>query len=113
MKSAGPTRGRPPPHLPKRLSAVDSGTMPICAACGQENPEVAKFCLACGAALAEPEPGPEEERKIVTALFTDIVGSTASAERMDPEDVRARLAPYYARVRAALESFRGTAEQFI
>src|SRR6266566_4546874 len=32
---------------------------------------------------------------------------------MDPEDVRARLAPYYARVRAELESFGGTVEKFI
>ena len=49
----------------------------------------------------------------MTALFTDIVGSTASAEQMDPEDVRARLAPYHARVRAELESFGGTVEKFI
>jgi class 3 adenylate cyclase len=81
--------------------------MLVCPSCGQDNPEIAKFCLACGAALAEPEPAPEEERKVVTALFTDIVGSTASAEQMDPEDVRARLAPYYARVRTELESFGG------
>jgi class 3 adenylate cyclase/tetratricopeptide (TPR) repeat protein len=85
----------------------------ICPQCGQENPEVAKFCLACGTALAEPEPAPGEERKIVTALFTDIVGSTASAEHMDPEDVWARLALYHARVRAELESFGGTVEKFI
>jgi class 3 adenylate cyclase/tetratricopeptide (TPR) repeat protein len=49
----------------------------------------------------------------VTALFTDIVGSTASAEKLDPEDVRARLAPYYARVRTELERFGGTVEKFI
>jgi len=85
----------------------------VCPQCGQENPEIAKFCLACGAALTVPEPAPEEERKVVTAHFTDIVGSTASAEQMDPEDVRARLAPYYARVRAELESFGGTVEKFI
>ncbi|MBA2460863.1 MAG: AAA family ATPase, partial [Actinobacteria bacterium] len=87
--------------------------MPFCGACGKENPEIAKFCLACGASLAAPEPLPEEERKVVTALFTDIVGSTATAERLDPEDVRARLAPYYARVRKELESFGGTVEKFI
>ena len=49
----------------------------------------------------------------MTALFTDIVGSTASAEKLDPEDVRARLAPYYARVRTELERFGGTVEKFI
>ena len=85
--------------------------MLTCHACGQENPAGFHFCGACGAALeVEPE---REERKIVTALFADIVGSTASAEQLDPEDVRARLAPYYARVRSELERFGGTVEKFI
>jgi class 3 adenylate cyclase/tetratricopeptide (TPR) repeat protein len=87
--------------------------VPACPECGQENPDGFKFCGACGAALVPAEPPPEEERKVVTALFTDIVGSTASAEEMDPEDVRARLAPYYSRLRSELESFGGTVEKFI
>src|SRR5438067_4951218 len=86
--------------------------MPLCSRCGQDNPDVAKFCLACGAPLAPPEPA-REERKLITVLFCDIVGSTAKAEQMDPEDVRARLAPYYARVRGELERFGGTVEKFI
>jgi class 3 adenylate cyclase/tetratricopeptide (TPR) repeat protein len=86
--------------------------VPVCARCGQENPDVARFCLACGAPLAAPAPA-LEERKLVTVLFCDIVGSTAKAERLDPEDVRARLAPYYERARAELESFGGTVEKFI
>ena len=86
--------------------------MPICARCAQDNPDVAKFCLACGAPLAPPAPT-TEERKLITVLFTDIVGSTAKAEQMDPEDVRARLAPYYVRLRAELERFGGTVEKFI
>ena len=57
--------------------------MPICAKCGQDNPDIAKFCLACAAPLAPPAPT-TEERKLVTVLFTDIVGSTAKAEQMDP-----------------------------
>jgi adenylate cyclase len=44
-----------------------------------------------------------EERKVVTVLFVDLVGSTARAERSDPEDVRAALNSYYARVRSELE----------
>src|SRR3954454_10297105 len=86
--------------------------MPICANCGQENPDIAKFCLACAAPLAPPAPT-TEERKLITVLFTDIVGSTAKAENMDPEDVRARLAPYYVRLRTELEHFGGTVEKFI
>jgi class 3 adenylate cyclase len=86
--------------------------VPVCTKCGQDNPDVARFCLACGSSLAAPEPT-AEERKLVTVLFCDIVGSTATAEQLDPEDVRARLAPYYERVRAELERFGGTVEKFI
>jgi class 3 adenylate cyclase/tetratricopeptide (TPR) repeat protein len=85
--------------------------MPVCSVCGQENPEVARFCLACGAALsAEPR---REERKVVTVLFADLVGFTSRAEQLDPEDVRAVLAPYWERLRGELERRGGTVEKFI
>src|ERR671934_1004065 len=83
-----------------------------CPSCGTDTPEGFRFCGACGSPL-EAGPAPREERKVVTALFADIVGSTASAEQLDPEDVRARLAPYYERVRSELEQFGGTVEKFI
>ena len=50
---------------------------------------------------------------MVTAVFVDLAGFTARAERLDPEDVRALLAPYHARLRADLERFGGTVEKFI
>jgi class 3 adenylate cyclase len=56
---------------------------------------------------------PREERKVVTVLFADLVGFTSRSERLDPEDVRALLSPYYARLRAELEHFGGTVEKFI
>ena len=49
----------------------------------------------------------------MTVVFADIVGSTARAEHADPEDVRAVLAPYHARLRRELEHFGGTVEKFI
>jgi class 3 adenylate cyclase/tetratricopeptide (TPR) repeat protein len=49
----------------------------------------------------------------VTILFTDLVGSTARAEGLDPEDVSATLSAYYAQLRAELERFGGTVEKFI
>ncbi len=82
-----------------------------CPRCGKENPDDARFCLQCGASLVEAEL--REERKIVTVVFADLVGSTARAERLDPEDVRAILAPYHARLRRELERFGGTVEKFI
>ena len=86
--------------------------MPLCHTCGQENPQVARFCLACGTSLAEASV-PGDERRVVTVIFVDLVGFTARAERLDPEDVRAVLAPYHERVRREIESFGGTVEKFI
>src|SRR3954452_17261929 len=87
--------------------------MVTCPACGQENPDSSRFCGMCGAALVPTASPPREERKVVTILFTDLVGSTARAEGLDPEDVRATLSSYYAQLRAELERFGGTVEKFI
>jgi class 3 adenylate cyclase len=87
--------------------------MAACAACGQVNPEIARFCLACGVPIV-PEAGrPAEERKTVTVLFCDLVGFTAASDRADPEDVRARIRPYHVRLRREVERFGGTVEKFI
>jgi class 3 adenylate cyclase/tetratricopeptide (TPR) repeat protein len=85
----------------------------VCPSCGHRNQPGAKFCSECGTALAAARPPSYEERKVVTVLFADLVRSTSQAERMDPEDVRALLSPYYARLRAELERFGGTVEKFI
>jgi class 3 adenylate cyclase len=83
-----------------------------CSRCGQENPAGAKFCNACGAALAAPG-GPGEERRLVSVLFVDLVGFTSRSEKLDPEDVRAFLVPYYERVRSELENHGGKVEKFV
>ncbi len=49
---------------------------------------------------------------MITAIFVDLVGSTARSEQLDPEDVKALVAPYHARVRAELERHGGTFEKF-
>jgi class 3 adenylate cyclase/tetratricopeptide (TPR) repeat protein len=87
--------------------------MVTCPACGQENPDSSRFCGMCGAALVPVAAPAREERKVVTILFTDLVGSTARAEGLDPEDVSATLSAYYAQLRAELERFGGTVEKFI
>jgi class 3 adenylate cyclase/tetratricopeptide (TPR) repeat protein len=54
-----------------------------------------------------------KERKVVTVLFADLVGFTARAEELDPEDVEAILRPYHERLRGELQRFGGTVEKFI
>jgi class 3 adenylate cyclase/tetratricopeptide (TPR) repeat protein len=87
--------------------------MATCAACGQENPDGFRLCGMCGAALVAAAAPAREERKVVTIVFTDLVGSTERAEGLDPEDVRATLTRYYAQLRAELERHGGTVEKFI
>ncbi|TML47349.1 MAG: hypothetical protein E6G20_08650 [Actinobacteria bacterium] len=84
-----------------------------CPSCGQENPEGFRLCGMCGAPLAVAAPAQREERKVVTVLFCDLVGFTQRAEQLDPEDVRAILAPYHGRLRSELERHGGTVEKFI
>jgi class 3 adenylate cyclase/tetratricopeptide (TPR) repeat protein len=86
--------------------------MAACPSCNRELPGEFPFCPFCGAALAVEAPA-REERKVVTVVFCDLVGSTARAERLDPEDVSALLSNYHARVREQLERFGGTVEKFI
>jgi predicted ATPase/class 3 adenylate cyclase len=72
-----------------------------------------RFCGNCGRALPAAEVGLSAERKVVTVLFCDLVGSTARADGADPEDVHAGLAAYHGLVRDVLQAHQGTVEKFI
>jgi len=87
--------------------------MQTCPACGQENPEVARFCLACGSPLPGETVPQRQERRVVSVIFVDLVGFTGRAEKLDPEDVQAVLGPYHDAVRTQIESFGGVVEKFI
>jgi class 3 adenylate cyclase/tetratricopeptide (TPR) repeat protein len=84
-----------------------------CPRCEHQNSEDAKFCSHCGSPLKEASGTAREERKVVTVLFADLVGFTRRSEQLDPEDVRATLTPYFARLREELERRGGTVEKFI
>jgi class 3 adenylate cyclase/tetratricopeptide (TPR) repeat protein len=84
----------------------------LCAECGQENPEGARFCNACGGSLIEAAPA-REVRKTVTVLFCDVTGSTALGESLDPEPLRALLARYFERMKGIVERHGGSVEKFI
>jgi class 3 adenylate cyclase/tetratricopeptide (TPR) repeat protein len=84
-----------------------------CPACGEDNPQRARFCLACGTPLLErPSPRPTV-RKSVTVVFTDVTGSTAIGDRLDPESLRRVMTRYFDAMREVLERHGGTVEKFI
>jgi class 3 adenylate cyclase/tetratricopeptide (TPR) repeat protein len=84
-----------------------------CSNCGYENPEVQRFCGDCGSPLEAARGRPADERKVITALFCDLVGFTATSESADPEDVSSMLAAYFALARAQIEAHGGVVEKFI
>ena len=87
--------------------------MAACPSCGHENRDGAKFCEECAAPLAAPARALAEERKVVSVLFCDLVGFTASSEDADPEDVDRMLSAYAEMSRARIEAHGGVVEKFI
>ena len=87
--------------------------MPSCPVCGQDNPDIARFCLACGAELEPEAVRSREVRKTVTVVFTDVTGSTSLGEQLDPESLRRVMTRYFETMRAVLERHGGTVEKYI
>ena len=91
----------------RRFCAECGSPLPAqCPACGFENDPAAKFCGGCGkpiVAAAAPAPATEPasprvdsaERRQLTVMFCDLVGSTALSARLDPEDLRAVIGAYH------------------
>ena len=86
--------------------------MKTCASCGTENPDIARFCLACGSQLSDA-PAPQETRKVVTIVFSDLKGSTSLGEALDSEALREVMTRYFDAMRGELERHGGVIEKFI
>jgi class 3 adenylate cyclase/tetratricopeptide (TPR) repeat protein len=94
-----------------------------CPKCAHENISEAKFCAQCAAPLdateltgVEAEPrngGLTGERRHLTVLFCDLVGSTEIAAQLDPEEWRAIVADYHRAVGQAVERFGGYVAQYL
>src|SRR5262245_17657512 len=84
----------------------------VCPNCGEENPAKFRLCGFCGTALAPALP-PQEVRKTVTIVFSDLKGSTNLGEALDPESLREVMTRYLDSMRAVLELHGGTIEKLI
>ncbi len=90
--------------------------MAKCRHCGAENPEseAARFCMGCGNAL----PGPRRESassasKVVTIVFTDVVGSTRLGEERDQVVFRNVMTRFFDLARQVTEQYGGTVQKFV
>ncbi|MFB7480031.1 adenylate/guanylate cyclase domain-containing protein [Streptomyces anulatus] len=93
-----------------------------CSSCQQDLPPTARFCSSCGTpcattgtAGAGPAPAAPagDERKPVTVLFCDLVGSTALSGVLDPETLRTVTLRYFEAMSAEIVARGGTPEKFI
>ncbi len=104
-----------------RCEAVTPVDARFCASCGHALGEASEADQARQARLASAAPSPliqkmrtaklTGERKPVTALFADVVGSTALAERMDPEDWTALMNEAFDEMSKAVFRYEGTIAQ--
>lgn len=124
----------------KKVCGDCGGSLPVrCAACGAESPSGKKFCGDCGTALPPtggaqvsaasaasaptvpritepslpPPPSSSAERRQLTVMFCDLVGSTALAAQLDPEDLREIIATYRDGVAAIVRKYGGTISRYI
>src|SRR5262245_41638332 len=124
-------RGRPRSHRMGRRTARDRSTavrsalplepggsrlptltpMLVCERCGEANPDKARFCMACTSPLGGPES--DSGRRTVTIVFSDLVGSTALGESLDPEALREVLDRYFEAMRECIDAFGGLVEKYI
>jgi len=86
---------------------VDQSPRPNCA---QPVPAGARFCPACGASVAPRVDA--AERRVVTAIFADLAGSTRLGERLDPEVMRDVVSQFFEIAGREIRRHGGTVEQF-
>ena len=83
-----------------------------CPSCGSPNPDAAQACAACGTPLSGAR-APQGERKQVTVVFADVVGSTSMAERLDPEELVELMNGAFTFMAAAVSRYGGTVERLM
>jgi class 3 adenylate cyclase/ferredoxin len=109
----------------RRFCAQCGAPLPSpCPACGFENELTARFCGGCGkligsadtpapAAVSAPQRTDGAERRQLTVMFCDLVGSTALAARLDPEDLREIIGAYHRAVAENVSAFDGFVAKYM
>jgi class 3 adenylate cyclase/tetratricopeptide (TPR) repeat protein len=98
----------------------------ICPACQHGNALGSRFCNQCGARLeaqqlSKPQittlpaapTAPAAERRQLTVMFCDLVGSTARSTLLDPEDLQEVIANYHRCVADVIGSYDGCVAQYL
>src|SRR5262245_21620473 len=112
---------------PKFCAECGSALPRLCPACGSISPPNAKFCLECGTTLAtktasaQPEPAARvatqsasvPERRLLTVMFCDMVGSSALSTRFDPEEQREVVAALQGACAAEIKRLDGMVAQYL
>src|SRR5262249_37681870 len=94
-----------------------------CPKCGKENVPPFRFCGECGTALADsviakaeetkPISATVGERRHLTVLFCDLVGSTGIAAQLDPEEWRELVASYHGAAAEAITRYGGYVAKYL
>src|SRR5579862_4637387 len=86
----------------------------LCVSCGDENPADKRFCGSCGVARTGAPRTPEAlavtpvpERRLLSVMFVDMVGSTALGLRLDPEDLREAVNAFHACIATQVTCLNG------
>src|SRR2546430_6413061 len=110
--------------IPGKKFCADCGSLlsARCSNCSSDNAPGAKFCADCGTPLSAGSPVSETppvqaravagERRHLTVLFCDLVGSTEIAARLDPEEWRENVADYQPAAAPANERYGGPVGQY-
>src|SRR5712691_7109017 len=95
----------------------------VCRGCGTLNPPTHKFCIKCGLPsdygpeasrdVQSPGPSAEAERRQLTVMFCDLVGSTALSSALDPEEMREVIRSYQEASAAVIARFEGHIAQYL
>ncbi len=95
---------------PERMDGGDGAASPLAEEAPPAREDTGETTAAAPVGEAE---SPRRARKVVTALFCDVTGSTSLGEQLDPEVLRGVLGRYFAEIRGVIERHGGTVEKFI